>query len=150
MKLVQLRTSNRLDACLGNMYIDGELFCFTVEDLVRDKKEKGITAIPAGKYKIKYRDQPSPMRERYRRKYDWFKNHLHIQDVPGYKYIYLHIGNFPKDSQGCILINGKLNSLANCGENSTESFRKFYLKIASALGKEEEVTLEIRDLFKAI
>ena len=157
MKLVQLRLSNKevnnVGACLGNMYIDGELFTFTVEDIVREHgtKIKGETAIPAGKYKITFRDIDSPKRRSYRTRYpDWFVNHLWIRDVPNFKYCYLHVGNTPADSEGCVLINGKLNAKANKGEESGIAFKAFYLKVKAALNRDEEVTLDIRDVFDSV
>ena len=152
MKITQLRISNRKKACLSNIYIDGELFCFGVEDIVREgaEKIKHETAIPAGKYQVKFRTQDSPMRRKYRDKYDWFVDHLQIQDVPGFQHIYLHTGNVPEHSSGCVLINGKLNSEHNKGEESRVRFQAFYRKVKTELDQGKEVTIEIRNVFQSV
>ena len=40
------------NATLGELFIGGEYFCYTLEDKVREEKIKGITAIPYGSYKV--------------------------------------------------------------------------------------------------
>ena len=40
------------DSTVGELSINGEFVCFTLEDKVRDVKIQNITAIPYGKYEI--------------------------------------------------------------------------------------------------
>lgn len=78
---------------IGKLYIDGEYFCDTLEDAVRDKKIPGETAIPAGTYKVIVNMSPR------------FKRLLpRLLDVPGFEGILIHRGNTPSDTAGCILV----------------------------------------------
>lgn len=81
------------DFTLGTLAIDGNHFCYTVEDAVRDKKIAGITAIPYGKYKIIVNMSPR------------FKRLLpRLLDVPNFAGVLIHAGNTAADSEGCILV----------------------------------------------
>lgn len=50
-----------------------------------------ISCIPIGMYRVVLRTS------------DRYKEHLHIQDVPGRSLILIHIGNFRRNTTGCIL-----------------------------------------------
>lgn len=56
MKLKVERLWKKATYTVGRLYVDGKLYCNTLEDVVRDldKEEKvpGKTAIPAGTYKV--------------------------------------------------------------------------------------------------
>ena len=106
---------------IGRLYVDGEYFCDTLEDTVRDLPEEdkiySQTAIPPGTYKIVLNIK-SP---KYGRKtaYDWCGGYLpRLLNVPYFGGILIHSGNTAKDSAGCILVGenkekGKvLNSMA--------------------------------------
>lgn len=85
----------------GKLYINGEYFCDTIEDKVRDidkdGKIYGKTAIPYGEYIVKLT---------YSNK---FKRILPILlDVPYFTGIRIHSGNTAEDSLGCILVGVKL------------------------------------------
>lgn len=64
--------------------------CVTME-LPWQLNEKNVSCIPEGKYKVKRHVSPS--------KGECFK----IQKVTGRTDILIHVGNFNKDTQGCIL-----------------------------------------------
>jgi len=87
------------DHCtIGNMYINADRFCYTLEDRVRDEKIYGETAIPEGRYKLVYDYS------------DHFgKTMPHVLNVPGYEGIRIHSGNTDKDTLGCILIGFELS-----------------------------------------
>lgn len=77
----------------GELYIDGQLECFTLEPSRQNPVHPGHPAIPAGTYKVII--TPSP--------------HLgyltpEVLDVPGRTDIRIHVGNYPKDSLGCTLV----------------------------------------------
>ncbi len=151
MDIQHLRLDNNKTSCRGAIYIDTIFYGVTMEDPVRTEKIPKITAIPAGEYEVIFRDEPSTKREQYRAKYDWFHNHLWLQNVPGYQWVYIHIGNYPKNSDGCLLVNNILYSDDNSKEGqSTDAFRKFYLKVKSALDKEENVKIIIKNVFQAV
>ena len=95
---------------IGDLYIDGEFFCHTIEDKVRNLPEKcpntpkwlmckckekvmHETAIPAGIYKITLGESPK------------FKRILPIvHNVPHFLGILIHTGNTEEHSSGCIIV----------------------------------------------
>jgi len=156
MKITVLRIDNQSSStkpisCRSLAYIDGVLECGIIEDPVREKKIAKITAIPAGVYEVKLRKEITPKTQDYRDKYDWFNWHLHIQDVPGYSGIYCHIGNYPSNSDGCLLCNNIFyaDEPSKMGQ-STDSFRKFYQKVVAALEGGDKVMIDIRNVFESI
>ena len=93
MKLELKRFSAQSDTTLGLMFLDGEFECFTLEDEYRAEKIKGETRIPEGTYKVAKREVLSGLTKKYREKYPWFDFHFMLHDVPGFQYVYIHIGN---------------------------------------------------------
>ena len=80
---------------IGNLYLDGEWLCDTLENPYLDN-QRSISCIPAGQYKVRLRTA----RESATRDY----LHLLVKDVPNRDYILFHIGNSAKDTRGCILV----------------------------------------------
>lgn len=118
----------------GELYIDGEKFCDTIEDKVRDVNRNGIldnnepkvygqTAIPYGRYRITLsvqspRFSKSPL-------YRFCNGFLpRLLDVPGFSGILIHIGNTAKDSHGCILVGIKIKD--GFISKSTKTFKALY------------------------
>jgi hypothetical protein len=117
---------------------------YTLEDEQRAVKVSGETRIPAGIYTVDIQKVETPLTMKYRAKYPWFKNHLEVKNVPGFKGIYLHVGNYDENSDGCILIGDVAsNNVIGDGSvsNSTIAFRRFYLSAYDNL----PFTLVIRD-----
>lgn len=118
---------------VGNLYIDGKLKCFTIEDVCRPEgavKVKGETAIPFGLYKIGLRHSPkfSPI---YKHDMLW------IQEVPNFQYILIHPGNTRLDTEGCLIIGDRLGIIK--GEravlNSIVTYKKIYPILAEQAKK---------------
>lgn len=124
----------------GELLIDNEHECFTVEDTDRkiesegcEAKVYGETAIPKGTYKvtISYSNR--------------FKRHLiEILDVPCFKGIRIHSGNSSKDTEGCIIV-GRSNDRDNDNwvSESKIAYEALHKKVKSALSSGDKVTLEI-------
>lgn len=140
MELVLKRDKNKSTelSTIGQLYIDNIYFCDTLEDTDRGListmsleeiskiKIKGITAIPKGKYKITL-DIVSP-RFSTKSAYKSIEGKLpRLLNVPGYEGILIHIGNYPKDTDGCILV-GKYSS-KDMISSSTIWFNKLYEKL---------------------
>ena len=87
------------DATFGRLFVEGELFCYTLEDAVRDKKIPGKTAIPFGVYSIVLRKSPS-----FSDKYFNGRVMPYLEDVPNYTNVLIHQGNTVEDTLGCILV----------------------------------------------
>ena len=103
MKLRLERFSSGPDSTLGLLFVDGSFVCFTCEDEHRDVKVAAETRIPAGTYEIKLRTEGG-FHDKYSKRFAFHRGMLHLQDVPGFTWIYIHIGNTEKDTAGCILV----------------------------------------------
>lgn len=112
--------------CTGGTLTCDHLTFATLEDLPQDTKIAGITRIPAGRYRVKYREVLSPLTQTYRNKYDWFSWHLELQDVPDYNNVYIHIGNYSKDTDGCILVGTKFVPEMKMVSQSVLAFEELY------------------------
>lgn len=98
MTLKLVRTMRLEDSTRGHLYLESDYVCDTLEPKWRDyahgeKKVPNHSAIPAGTYK--FRIAYSPKRG---------MNVIWIDDVPNFNAIQIHIGNFPSNTQGCILV----------------------------------------------
>lgn len=80
---------------IGELFVDGRLECFVLEDVYRPPpapKVYGKTAIPNGRYEV--RITPSPR----------FKRDLPlVMGVPGFEGIRIHPGNNADHTEGCLL-----------------------------------------------
>ena len=93
MLIEVIRTTCGAHCTLGKMYIDGVDMCYTLEDVVREEKVYGETAIPAGRYRVDVT----------------YSNRFQcdmplVLDVPNFEGIRIHPGNTDKDTHGCILV----------------------------------------------
>jgi hypothetical protein len=139
MELTLIRTDFTETSTIGELLINNEFQCYTLEDTDRGlnsevldslkSKKWGITAIPYGRYEIKM---------------SWSnhfqKNMPHLQNVPDYSDVMIHWGNKPADTDGCVLV-GDTKS-ANFIAGSRDAFSKLLPNIIEAL-KTEQVFLEI-------
>lgn len=93
--LTLVRTEAAADRTLGQLLANGVHFCHTLEDLLRPAgvKVKGVTAIPAGLYRVKLTMSPK------------FKRVTpQIMAVENFEGIRFHGGNDPVDTEGCPLV----------------------------------------------
>ena len=135
MKLLLHRIARRETYTIGRLYVDGKYFCDTLEDtdrglsqalpvtVNRAKKRAGVTAIPVGTYRVTLGVR-SP-RFAKSAKYQFCDGRLpRLINVPAFDGVLIHIGNTPKDTEGCILV-GKNTQVGKVLE-STATFRKLY------------------------
>jgi hypothetical protein len=102
---------------------------YTLEDQFNEVKIQKETRIPAGKYEIIINRTETPKTKAYQVRYNWFKYHLQLANVPGFQGIYIHIGNTDRDTEGCLLMadNAGNNVIGDNGiSSSTECFKRFY------------------------
>jgi len=142
MKLRLVRIYANDDETLGILSINNKEECFVLEDQYQLDKIYGETRIPTGTYKIKLRTT-GRMHSKYSIRFPSFhKGMLEIQDVPNFKYIYIHIGNDDNDTLGCLLLGVK--SVINNGkikiENSTDAYVRFYQKVIKHI---DNLTIQI-------
>lgn len=147
MNLVLQRLPGGQDSTPGMLWVEGACFCLTLEDEHRDVKVPGDTRIPAGAYKLLFRREGG-MHEKYSKHYG--KAHfgmIELQNVRGFTYVYVHVGNFPADTAGCILVGEGLNVLR--GEfsltNSGSAYNRFVKLVAPELLAGRPVSLHVLD-----
>lgn len=142
MRLTVLRYSENGDSTLGLLFINGKFECYTLEDEHREIKIKSETRIPSGTYQIKLRKEGGH-HSRYSNKFPSIhKGMLHIQDVPGFTHILIHIGNKDDDTAGCTLVGDtSINNLTRAGaiQESTIAYERMYYKVSQAILKGEDV-----------
>ena len=95
INLLILRDTFSDESIIGELFLNGERFCDTLELPFRDN-QRSVSCIPTGEYKVRLRLP----RESATRDYI----HLLVQDVPSRDYILFHRGNSAKDTRGCILV----------------------------------------------
>lgn len=132
---------------ISHVYIDGSYICDALEDTDRmlddsmseaeiyDKKIKGLTAIPTGKYRvlmdiISYKYSNSPFYKRI-----CGCKVPRLLNVPCWSGILFHTGNTHEDTEGCILLG--FNKIKGKVIDSKIAFEKFYriLKNAHDMGQ---------------
>ena len=141
MKLRLERRWPKSTYTVGRLYVDGELFCNTLEDKVADvnkngrfdgteRKVYGETAIPYGTYKVFYGWSPR-----------FGRNLPRLLNVTAFEGILIHPGNTAKDSAGCVLVglNTKPGELTQSRYYSDELNKL----IDAAQRRGEQITIEI-------
>lgn len=125
---IKVKRLHRTDkSTIGELYINGKFECYTLEDVERDVKIDGKTAIPKGTYKVIINQS------------NRFKRLLPLLlDVPNYAGVRIHSGNVATQTDGCLLV-GKTRSLDFVG-SSREAFTKLFEKM---LLEKKEITITI-------
>lgn len=107
LELKVLRKEFTEKSTIGEMHINEQFHCYTLEDTYRadGKKIYGITAIPKGRYEviITYSNH-------------FKKNMPLLLNVPNYEGVRIHPGNTDKDTLGCILVgkNKEKDRIGDC------------------------------------
>lgn len=134
MNLVLQREILTSQSTIGQLSIDDEFFCWTLEDVVRapGAKIKGSTAIPVGKYRLAITEsarfgKPLPL----------------LLDVVNFSGIRIHSGNTSEDTEGCILI-GLQKGVDSIGR-SQAAMALFMPKLEAALQDGGEVWIEVKN-----
>lgn len=125
MDLLLKRVALKENYTIGHLYVNGEYFCDTLEDTVRDfnkdgdlnepgeEKVYGKTAIPYGTYRVIIDYSPH------------FKRNMpHVLNVKGFEGIRIHAGNDEFDTLGCILVGE--NKVVGKVLNSKAVFSKLF------------------------
>ena len=149
---LKLNRKNIVDGevLFGKLWITGDTGLIytanTLENVPRETKIHGLTAIPAGIYKIGWMKHNTPMHLRYKTRYD-FNTHgmIHLLDVPGFEQIYIHIGNYLKDTDGCILVGKGVDPFNKMITQSTRAYQELYEILKEASDRGEEITITITD-----
>lgn len=122
MKLRLNRTTKTDQSTIGTLSVNGVFECYTLEDVERDTKVFGETAIPKGTYEVVLTQSPR------------FKRVLPLLvGVPNYSGVRIHPGNTAKDTEGCILV-GTSQGKDFIGA-SVLAFNELFKKLQSATDK---------------
>lgn len=141
MKLRLERLWPKTEYTVGRLYVNGKMYCNTLEDRIADinrngvfdgeeKKVPGKTAIPYGEYNVVFNWSPR-----------FGRNLPRLLNVPGFEGILIHPGNTADDSAGCILVgentsSGRLTQSRYTSDNLN-------ILIEDAQRKGEKITIEI-------
>jgi hypothetical protein len=118
--------SKKGESTLGSLYYGGELFMYVCEDVQRKVKIHGKTAIPKGTYKIVVDYSPR------------FKVKMpRLLKVKGFKGIRIHVGNWAKDTEGCLLVGLGLTT------TGVSRSKDAYKKLMTLLEGEKEIEIKI-------
>lgn len=133
----------------GMLSIDGKHFCFTMEDEHRDVKKLNETRIPSGRYSLIVRTNGG-MHKKYTERYGpkKHKGMLWLQDVPGFEWIYIHVGNYESDTSGCILTGFGLKHdpfSQPMVTHSTPAYLELAGLVYDAIDADEQVWVTIND-----
>ena len=147
MLIQVLRYSTTPDDTLGMMLINGVLACYTIEDTQRAVKVDGQTRIPSGTYRLTLRNVGG-MTGRYSERFDFHRGMLHLQDVPEFQWVYIHVGNDEDDTLGCILVG---DNPPNIGADqrvgsSAVAYSRIYPLIYDAIMRGEQVNVQVMDI----
>ena len=156
MKLEIERKWPKATYTIGRLYVDGVLFCNTLEDrdrglkqsdnldYIKTRKVYGETAIPKGTYTVSM-NVTSPKYAAVSWYWQLCKGKMpRLLNVPGFDGILIHPGgsNGPLDTMGCVLVgrNTKVGKLTE----SKATFKALYkeMKKASDRGEVIEITIE--------
>ncbi|SAL69288.1 hypothetical protein AWB71_04162 [Caballeronia peredens] len=140
MNLLLQRTTKTLKATEGKLFIGNDFQCFTLEPVFREEanvpvaawKVFGSTAIPVGTYAVEvtffHREgYYSPL----------------LDNVPGFAGVRIHIGNFPKDTEGCILVGTEAGQ--DQVLNSKLAFTALMTKIDAARKNNEPIQIKVEN-----
>jgi hypothetical protein len=129
MNIRLLRKTFTEESTIGDLTVNGQPECFTLEDKVRAVKIHGKTAIPAGIYEVTI-----TFSEKFKKPLPLLLN------VSNFAGIRIHSGNTAVDTEGCILVGTTKGP--DRVNNSRVAFKALFAKIEAAL-KKEKVFIEV-------
>lgn len=144
MNLLVTRKIKTENSTIGDFSIDGTFFSHCLEpadrgltadmtlDDIKSIKVQNKTAVPIGTYDVISYNSPR-----------WDKDVPLLVDVPGYAGVEIHPGNYPSDTDGCLLL-GATEDVDFVG-NSVTTVEQFYNLFFKALGEGEAVSITYQD-----
>ena len=128
MRILSKRICEKPTHCISRFYMDGEYICDILEPTWENNAR--YTAIPKGIYEVIMNYSPK------------FKRVLPLLlNVPNRSSIRIHRGNYPKDTQGCLLPGE--NTKVGVVTNSTKYEQLICKLISEAKARKEMVTIQI-------
>lgn len=143
MNIVLQRQPSYKGTTFGELLIDGDWFCHTLEDQIRERagvdvaiwKVKAVTAIPSGIYPVVLEDSPR-----------FGPETLTLKDVRGFDKIRIHGGNTAADTEGCVIVGSRCDREAGtiAGAKVDGVLDKLKARVREALGRGEKVFIDVR------
>ena len=129
-----LRIALKSSWTLGVLWVKQKPELFVLEDAVREVvgqpvekwKLPGVTAIPAGRYRLIIDHS-----QRFN------KDMPHVLNVPGFEGIRIHTGNTPVDTEGCLLLGYGANLLAGTVQQSIAACHMFQEELERMLALDD-------------
>ncbi len=141
LQLKLKRTESGEKETIGTIVINGVIYGYTLEDSKTGR-------IPAGRYEIKLRTAGG-IHATYTIRYkEAHKGMLCLQDVPGFKYIYIQIGQDASDTQGCVVVGGAIGAGKEGRivlKESKSAYYRIYTPIADYLVRGGKVFILVED-----
>ena len=152
MKLQVVRYSSQTHSTTGllsDITTDYKFLCYTLEDPKQHVKIAGNTCIPIGHYKLELRKEGG-MNDSYSKRFgtDFHKGMLWVRHVYDFEYIYIHVGNTPEDTEGCLLVGNVAKNNVCCDDfvgSSSDAYTSIYPPIANAIELGEPVSIVYRE-----
>ena len=108
-------------ATRGVLLLNGTLIAVTLEDVLRDTKVQGETAIKSGKYDVIVNHSPR------------FNQIMPLLlDVPQFTGVRIHKGNTPRDTDGCIIVANQYDYLSL---NTVTQSKPAYDRLMQVIGQ---------------
>lgn len=138
MDLLVNRKIKSVNSTIGEFSVNGQFFSYCLEPIdrgltqymplseIQKIKVQNQTCIPTGKYQVSKYFSPKHNA--------WVPILLH---VPGFDFVEIHVGNFPKDTDACLLLGTDKGTDQIL--NSKVAITKFYTQFFAALDKGEQV-----------
>ena len=140
LRLQRLIVTNH--STIGQLVVDDKIVS-TLEDPIRMVKVMGDTCIPPGQYEVKLRTDGGKSPVYAKRFPEMHHGMLWLQDFPNFQYVYIHIGNTPKDTEGCILVGSGTAPDAITG--SVNAYVGIYPQIAKAIMDGDTVLIDVQN-----
>jgi len=138
MKITIESIRRNVSSTLSTLNIDGEFYCFVLEG--------NDTLISPGVYVMAVR-RGSPMSNRYDNKYHKMDHDgmLWLLNVYNFNWVYIHIGNYIRDTEGCLLVGLDAYIRKNNDRigGSTMAYKQIYPLIHAAIMDGDDVTIEV-------
>lgn len=145
MNILVTRLAQIGKATTSAIFIDGLFECFGLEDIYREIKVPGETRIPAGIYDLRLK-LDGKKNDEYKIKFPEFhKGMLEIRGVNNYSGVLIHIGNSPKETEGCLLVGQSSIPQLEQILDSKAAYISFYKKVIKAFNRNEHVYITILD-----
>lgn len=140
MELLVNRTTRTPNSTIGEFSVNGNFFSYCLEPTDRGLtsdmtlqqiaaiKVQNQTCIPTGTYQVTSYNSPKNKREVPL-----------LEDVPGFAFVEIHVGNYPRDTDACLLL-GSTESADFIG-NSRDTIQKFYDLFFPALNNGEAISI---------